>query len=401
MATCKICKADQVRLVRDFGSRPMCNRYVTDPDAQEFSHPLILGQCESCGLIQLRDPVPPDELAPRVEWLRYNEPEEHLDGLADVLCSLENLPEGPRACGITYKDDSLLERLVARGYRDTWRIDPMTDLDIAVHGVAGETVIPRLTPDRARDLANRYGRVDVIVARHAFEHAHEPLLLFEALQCLLQPGGHIVFEVPDCSGQLSQFDYSMLWEEHMLYFVPATFMWSLRRSSLAVSYFRNFPHPVDAMVAVVTQSDHELDMVGTDSEVRDHLKDGQAFSQAYSETKERLERHLRGISEQGGKIAVFGAGHLSSMFINVMEIGDLVGYVVDDDPHKQSLYMPGSKLPIRPSRSLLEDGIELCLLSMSPQNEAKVIARNGAFIDLGGRFASIFPNRQYTIHSEF
>ena len=65
--------------------------------------------------------------------------------------------------------------------------------------------------------------------------------------------------------------------------------------------------------------------------------------------------------------------------------------VIDDNPHKRGLYMPGSKLPIAGSPALLERDISLCLLSLNPIGEQKVIEKNSAFVERGGTFASIFP----------
>ena len=53
--------------------------------------------------------------------------------------------------------------------------------------------------------------------------------------------------------------------------------------------------------------------------------------------------------------------------------------------------MPGSRLAIRALASLLEEEVKLCLLSLSPESEAKVVAKNQAFLERGGSFASIFP----------
>jgi len=53
--------------------------------------------------------------------------------------------------------------------------------------------------------------------------------------------------------------------------------------------------------------------------------------------------------------------------------------------------MPGWRLPIVGSSALLDRGITLCLLSLNPIGQEKVIANNRAFADRGGIFASIFP----------
>ena len=70
-----------------------------------------------------------------------------------------------------------------------------------------------------------------------------------------------------------------------------------------------------------------------------------------------------------------------------------IDFVLDADPNKQGLYMPGSSVPIRPVTDLLEQHVLLCLLGVNPANQAKVLEKNGPFLRLGGEFLSIFPSR--------
>ena len=402
MDKCQICCAEQVRVLLDFGSQPLSNRFKADPHDDEFRHPLILGQCQSCGLIQLTNPVPPEEIVPRVEWLKYNEPEGHLDDLAEVLCSLHDLPEKPVACGITYKDDSLLKRLAEKGFEKTWRIDPEKDLGISQKGIASETVIPKLTTETIKGLVEKYGRADLIVARHILEHAPDTQRFLSAIQNLLAPGASIAFEVPDCTKQLEACDYCMLWEEHMLYFVPLTLKSSFKYTAFKFSNYKKYSYPVEnALIAIVRQADEDSDPVDIDISIPKQLAVGKAYAEDFTVNRDSLKKHIRNYRETVGKIAVFGAGHLSSMYINITGIRDYIDFIVDDEPHKQTLYMPGSNLPIKGSNSLIEENINLCLLSLSPESEVKVIDRNKAFVESGGVFASIFPNRENSIQVDF
>ena len=94
---------------------------------------------------------------------------------------------------------------------------------------------------------------------------------------------------------------------------------------------------------------------------------------------------------------MFGAGHLACKFINLMEVGPYQDFVVDDNPHKKGLFMPGSRLPILDTSALLERDLRLCLLSLNPESEKKVLAKNASFTERGGIFASIFPSNPRSI----
>ena len=154
---CHLCRGNSVKVMLDFGLHPLSNRFSSQPHDDDYYHSLNIGQCQDCSLIQLIDPVPASEIIPRVDWLKYNEPEEHLDELSDIVCALNALPEKPVACGITYKDDSLLKRLDERSFGRTWRIEPEYDLGITQKGISGETIIPKITTNSVKNITDKYG----------------------------------------------------------------------------------------------------------------------------------------------------------------------------------------------------------------------------------------------------
>lgn len=395
MTTCQICKEYRVKILLNCGFQPLCNRFVIDPDAEEYRHPLILGQCEACGLIQLTQSVPTEQIASRFEWLVYNEPEVHLEHLADVICNLPGINSKPIASGITYKDNTLLKRLEKRKFIRTWRIDQEKDLGITLPGAGGETVLPNLNSRSAARLAEKHGRADVVIARHIYEHAPDTHKLLDAIKNLVTSRGYVVFEVPDCTRLLESKDYSMPWEEHILYFTPDTFRSSFGFTEFSLEHYECYPYPIEnALVAIVRLVENNEQTPLPADVLERKLARGNSYMECFGGNAEKLKRYLKTYRERNGKVAVFGAGHLASMYINLMGIKDYIEFVVDDNPNKKGLYMPGSRLPICGSRALIDEKISLCLMSLSPESEAKVMEKNQDFIQQGGIFASIFPARK-------
>ena len=107
--------------------------------------------------------------------------------------------------------------------------------------------------------------------------------------------------------------------------------------------------------------------------------------------------YLKEYRRDQGKIALFGAGHLACAFVNFLGLKEDIAFFVDDNSNKKGLFMPGSRLPIYGSHSLLEEHIKLCLLSLNPLSEEKVIANNKNFTDQGGTFKSIFPASKHVL----
>src|SRR5262249_45287970 len=149
------------------------NRFVRSPDEPEYTHPLAVGCCSSCGTVQLADPPPVAELRPRFGWLSYNEPEGHLDELAAGLAKLSGITPRSVFAGLTYKDDSTLARLKRLGFATTWRSEMHADLGIESPFAGIESVQERLTPATAETLAAKFSRPDVLLVRHVLEHTHD------------------------------------------------------------------------------------------------------------------------------------------------------------------------------------------------------------------------------------
>ncbi|MFC1461945.1 hypothetical protein ACFLQR_05465, partial [Verrucomicrobiota bacterium] len=128
MTKCRLCDKDAVDELLNPGPQPICNRFLKKRDEPEESFSLTVGQCRTCGLVQLIDDVPAAELLPPYEWISYNEPEGHLDTLTDIIAGSPALEKQSVICGVSFKDDSLLRRLNDRGIARAWRIDPQADL---------------------------------------------------------------------------------------------------------------------------------------------------------------------------------------------------------------------------------------------------------------------------------
>jgi hypothetical protein len=390
---CILCCSESLIPILDVGPQPISNRFLRTPDEPEERFPLALRQCGACGVVQIDTPVPARALVPPYDWITYNEPEGHLDELVDVLVGLPGVGSGAVAGGVSFKDDSTLARLERRGLR-TWRLDLRQDLEVpdagSGHGV--ETIQDRLTPPAAARIVQRRGPADVLLVRHILEHASLPLDFMAALKILTKPDGYIVIEVPDCSRAMDGCDYTTLWEEHTLYFTPETFRSGVSFAACDLVCSAIYPYPFENSLVAIARSNGDSggSRLPVSAVARERQR-GLGFGRSFAAHRDRIGRYLRAHRRNRGSIALFGAGHLACMFVNVFRVADAIDIIIDDNPHKRGLYMPGSRLPIAASSALLERDITLCLLSLNPIGEEKVIEKNAAFVERGGTFASIFP----------
>lgn len=392
MNVCRICGMNAVAELLDAGSHPVSNRFLADASTDEQTFPIVLGQCSACGLVQLTKSVPAPELVAPYDWISYNEPEGHLDRMVDLISDLRGVSRASVVAGLSFKDDSTLQRFRSRGFDQTWRVDPRSDLSIENPCAGLESIQDCIDPMRAEHLGRAHGTPDIVIGRHILEHAHDTQRFMAGLRALVHPDGYLVLEVPDCTLVLDTFDYTTIWEEHVLYFTPETYRRAFAFNGFAVECFVIYLYPHENSLVAIVRPDETVRPEFPDPKVLDAEKRrAQAFAEALAGRREAVHSFLQGYRRNQGRIALFGAGHLACMFIDLMGIEDQIDFVIDDHPRKRGLFMPGSHLPIVGSDALAADDVKLCLTSLSPESEEKVIAKNQAFVECGGRFASLFP----------
>jgi SAM-dependent methyltransferase len=390
MSACRTCERGRVGAWLDFGPQAIRNRFLRSPEEPEYTHPLRLGVCRHCGTVQLADPPPVEELRPRYGWISYNEPERHLDELVEVLARLPGITSRSTFAGLTYKDDSTLARLNRLGFTATWRPDITRDLGIGVPHGGIESVQERLKPATADAPAAKFGRPDVLLVRHVLEHTHDTRAALEWAARLVRPGGYVVFEVPDAVRALDRLDYTTVWEEHVLYFTPATLRACLQRAGFEVASLGSYPYTLENSLVVIARPASKPAFTPADP---GELARADRFVREFPRVRDQVRRQLRG----RGRIAMLGAGHLAGAFVNLYGLADRIDFVADDNANKQGLFMPGSRLPVLPSSELVARDIDLCLMTVRPEIEDAVAAKNAAFTAQGGLLASVFPDSFYAL----
>jgi hypothetical protein len=363
-------------------------------------HELTLALCKTCGVVQLAPPFPFLDLVPPYDWITYREPEAHLDAVVDTICRLPGLNKRSAIAGVTFKDNTTLDRLRARGFSRAWPLDLRQDLGATDPNANIESVHGLLTPEKAAEIASRRGLVDLLIVRHIVEHAEEPWRFMQALGTLLAPNGYLVFEVPDCTANLARQDYTMVWEEHSLYFTPETVLRILAAAGCAYVGQEIHPFPFEDVIVTYARKSSTGDAahaMPAPAMAERNVALAQAFGQSFATWTQRYHRLFEELTRDGRRLAAYGAGHLTGAFLNFHAVADYFAFVVDDSPHKQGLLLPKCRLPIMPSSRLTANEVSACLFGLAPELENRIIARNSDYIAAGGKFYSMFVDSERSI----
>ncbi len=392
-----MCENHKVKNLLDFGEQPVCNRFLKEPTESEYHHRIMFGQCEECGLLQLTDTAPSKELKPIYDWITYREPEGHLDDLSKTISELNNLKKNSIIGGFSFKDDSLLARLNKLGFKNTWRINLSEDLDVLEKGAGVETIQDVLNEEKAEKIVRKYGKSDILVIRHLLEHVHDIKKFETALKILAKNDSYVVFEVPDCTPALETLDYTTIWEEHTMYFTQKTFKFYCNSKNKNLVYYKLAPYTMENSLVGIVKLGEEIEIKGSNKKNEEEISRAELFASNFKIQQKIIESFLNHYKKTRGKIVIFGAGHLSCKFVNLLNLKELIYCFIDDSKNKQGLYMPGSQLPIKSPEILSEDSVSLCLLGLGEEIQEKIITNNNQFINKGRTFASIFSSGKRSI----
>jgi len=381
----------------DMGLQPVSNRFVSTEKLEkvpEFNFELRL--CGESGLIHLANPFPVEALKPSYDWLTCFEPEDHLDDMVKTIISLPGINEQSLFGAYSFKDDSTLERLIRLGYRNIWRIKPDVDLGVTDPCANVETYQSVLNDKLAEKIISKNSAADVFIVRHVVEHAYNLPVFLSFIKKLIKPSGYIVWELPDCERALQVGDCTILWEEHVFYFTRYTFKQVMASVGLSIQHYESVPYPLENSIIAITQlvDNEEAESTVDQTILSKEIARAKKFAETIRSRRESLRSKLEMAKIKYGSIALFGAGHLSVAFLSMMNVDDLFDFVIDDNENKKGMKMPIGGLNIVGSDRLYDNNVGLCLLSLNPHNQPKVIEKHQRYIENGGLFASIFPSSE-------
>ena len=390
MQGCRTCQKGMIDTLIAFGPQPRCFDFFTNngeiPPMFDFS----VGQCRSCGVIQLKNPISARNLHPKFDWIRNKEADKHTDSLATSL--LEYLGnDNAKVLFISAYDKKLYDALKVHMGKRAYLLDPSKDLGIKQFAPGQALIQEQITSEKAKQLSEKIGKYDLIVTCRLLEHAHDTHGFVSGLTQLLKPEGRLVIEVPDSTKSLLQGDIAMLWEEHINYFTPESLKYGFNMMGFRLEKYIGYHYPQEDALVAVFREQNSADPISMPIPIGE-LSLGGLFQRKVNMLKSKIVYELHQLKHEYGEIVVFGAGHRTVMFINLLDIASLISHVIDDDERKQGLKIPGSSLEIHKSSSIANKDIGVCLLAVSIEAEEKI---KDILITKAGRplkFLSVSPD---------
>ena len=337
---------------------------------------MALHVCVDCGLVQILDPIDPEIL---YKGFNYNfsswKPEPHLPAELDTIMS-----KGPYTSvfEIGCNDGRFLADLRDRGIASAVGLEPNA-VPGAIARDRGLTVYESwVTPDMCARAVDENGeKFSLVVSRQVIEHVLGLDNFFACIDLLLADGGWLFLDMPDFERGMKAGDCSTVWEEHVSYFsVPVLTAMLERHGFTAVQHdWYDFSSGALAVLARRTRAS-DPPATGEAARVPDIIALARNYGRRLSDYTTRLKATLTQARTAGAEIALYGVGVRGCCAVNGLGLGAYIDFAVDDQPERQGKFMPGSRLPIRPSSVLTETHQPLVvLLAVNNENDEKVAGK--------------------------
>ncbi len=402
-ATCRFCGTALTRSFADLGATPPANAYLREADLSrpEVFYPLHAYVCESCFLVQLEEFATPEQLfgdyayfsSYSGTWLA------HAEAYAKMAIERFRLGRESRVIEVASNDGYLLQHFVRRNI-PVLGIEPAANVARRAEELGVPTLVRFFGRTTAQEAARQFGRADLISANNVLAHVPNLNDFVAAFAIALAPGGTVTVEFPHLMRLIEEGQFDTIYHEHFSYFSFLTAERIFAAHGLQVYDVDTLPTHGGSLRLYAAHADGAPAAAADVTRLRaaeraaglDRIELYQGFNARVAGIKRRLLGFLVQAKEEGKSIAAYGAAAKGNTLLVTAGAGrDLIDYVVDANPHKQGLYLPGTHIPISAPARLAETRPDYVLIL--PWNlTAEITATMAHVRDWGGRFVVAIPD---------
>ena len=399
---CRLCAAPLRVPFVDLGLSPLANAYLSEADLEreEAFYPLRVYVCERCLLVQLPVFAAPEEIfAEYAYFSSYSDSWlEHARRYVDTVSARFGLDGESEVVELASNDGYLLQYFRARGI-PVLGIEPARNVAAA----AGERGIPTVVDFFSAELADELVRdghgADLVVANNVLAHVPDVHDFVEGVSRLLKPAGIVTMEFPHLLRLLAERQFDTIYHEHLSYFTLLVVERLFAEHGLRLFDVDEVPTHGGSLRVYAAHAEASPEPTTRLADVRrgerqaglDRVEGYLGFEEAVRAVKRDLLAFLIEAKRSARSVVAYGAAAKGNTLLNYCGIrSDFVDYVVDRSPHKQGLFLPGTRLPIHAPERTRDTRPDFLLIL--PWNLTAEIMEQMSYVRAwGGRFVVPVP----------
>lgn len=400
--TCRLCGSRDLKMVLSFAATALCDAYVPKDrvnDIQEI-YPLDLFLCEVCGYIHLPYIVNPEIIYRDYLYVTTSSfgLSDHFKSYADEV--LSNLKPSAQSLivDIGSNDGTLLGHFKNRNMR-VLGIEPAVEIakNAAKEGV--ETLPVFFGKEISGKIKGDYGTADIITINNLFANIDDLEDVVKGVYNLLSDDGAFIIESSYVADMMENMVFDFIYHEHLSYFSVKPLKQFFNRHNMEIFNIERVPTKGGSLRYYIQKkgslraiSPSVSNLIAYEEYVRLYHKDTfKAFSAKIDEKKSILINMLERLKAEKKRIAGYGGSATTTTLLYHFGIGNILDYIVDDNPAKQNMFSPGYHIPVVNSDTLYKSKPDYTLV-LAWRYFEPIIKKHQAYLDQGGHFIRPLPH---------
>jgi NDP-4-keto-2,6-dideoxyhexose 3-C-methyltransferase len=402
---CRICGNRDLIPIMDLGVQALSGRFPSQSEPDPPRAPLELVKCNtsrnssSCGLLQLKHSVPPEEMYSQSYGYRSGinrTMRMHLKGIVQRVQAIVGLNPGDVVLDIGSNDATLLKCYEMKGLRRIG-IDPTGEQFSEYYTDDIELVSDYFTSSNYFSASpNRKAKIITSIAM--FYDLETPISFVKDVELILHPDGIWVFEQSYMPTMLKLNSFDTICHEHLEYYAIKQIDWMLKKNQFRIFdvEFNDINGGSFRVYACHNKSSIKSNQKSIESTLHSEEKSGLDSVLPYKEFKERvshikneLYNFLSAEKARGRAIYIYGASTKGNVLLQFCNIDStMITAAADRNPEKWGHRTPATHIPIISEEEARKAKPDYFLV-LPWHFRHEFIEREKAFLSGGGKF--IFP----------
>ncbi len=402
LGRCRICKNKKLEKILDLGEMPLANAFVDKNQIgqKEVSYPLRVVWCESCGLLQIDEIVPPEILFKNYIYVSGTSEalRKHFEGLVTEVVINSKLSNESLIVDIGSNDGTLLKEFKKVDSK-VIGVEPAINIAKIAEESGVKTINDFFSKDVAKKIVKENGKADTIIATNVFAHIFDLDELLKGVSYLLKDEGIFVIEVPYLVDLLENVEFDTIYHEHLSYFAvrPLKRLFEERDFKI-VNIGRIKIHGGTIRVLVSKKKSRYNINENVNRLISLEIEKGlhevtvyKEFTGRIEKLKEDLVSLLQRLKSENKKVIGYGAAAKGNTLLNYYHIGpELINFIVDLSPMKQNKFTPGTHISIFSSERIYEAKPDYMLI-LAWNFADEIMKQQTKFKEMGGKFIIPLP----------
>ena len=400
ITNCRVCESSDLQDILDLGDQCYTGRFLKEGEGDPKRARLAILRCQNCGLVQLKDSFPLNEMFGDMYGYRSSITDtmkNHLAQLSQYAINRSSKKQSLKVLDIGSNDATLLHCLDQPGFELTG-IDPCANKHKQNYPDSC-TVISDFFPSQSID-----GKFDIITSIAMFYDIDDPVLFAKNICAVLDDEGIWITEQTHSHTLIESNCYDSICHEHVIYHSLSSMETICKRAGLKIlevvtndmngGSFRLLISKENSKHKTNKESIQKFRDKESSLKLNEHHV-WKKFEQDVINHRNHLISFLKNAHDSGKKILGYGASTKGNVMLQYCGITkELLPGILERDPKKFGMVTPGTRIPIISE----DEGREMKpdILIVFPWHFYKeIVLRESDFINRGG--VLLFPLPEFKL----